>query len=125
MKTNETLENYLEAIQILSLNKQGVKAIDIAKYLKYARATVSIALKQMEKEGYIRFEKYNIFLTSKGLKIANTMYERHEYIAQILMHYGVDEKTAYEDSCKIEHDLSSKSFDAIKKATVKIMKSHH
>lgn len=119
MEKEETRENYLEAIQILSLKKQGVKAIDVANYLKFARATVSVALKKLEKDGYIRFEKYNIFLTSKGLKIANTMYERHEYIAQLLMHYGVDEKTAYEDSCKIEHDLSQKSFEAIKKATYK------
>lgn len=125
MNKNETRENYLEAIQILSLKKQGVKAIDVAKYLKYARATVSVALKDLEKEGYIRFEKYNIFLTSKGLKIANSIYERHEYIAQLLMHYGVDQKTAYEDSCKIEHDLSQKSFDAIKKATSLEIKSHH
>lgn len=119
MEKEETRENYLEAIQILSLKKQGVKAIDVANYLQFARATVSVALKKLEKDGYIRFEKYNIFLTSKGLKIANTMYERHEYIAQLLMHYGVDEKTAYEDSCKIEHDLSQKSFEAIKKATYK------
>lgn len=124
MKRNETLENYLETIQILSLNKQGVKAIDVAKYLGYARATVSVSLKELEKDGFIRFEKYNIFLTPKGLKIANSIYERHEYIAQLLMHYGVDEKTAYEDSCKIEHDLSQKSFEAIKKATSEVMKSH-
>ncbi|MDO5440829.1 MAG: metal-dependent transcriptional regulator [Erysipelotrichaceae bacterium] len=122
MKRNETLENYLEAIQILSLNKQGVKAIDVANYLHFARATVSVALKEFERDGYIRFERYNIFLTPKGLKIANAMYERHEYIAQLLMHFGVDEKTAYADSCMIEHDLSQKSFDAIKKATGKIIK---
>lgn len=122
MKRNETCENYLEAIQIISLNKQGVKAIDVARYLNFARATVSVALKELEKDGFIRFEKYNIFLTPKGLKIANMMYERHEYIAQLLMHYGVDQKTAYEDSCKIEHDLSQKSFEAIKKATEDLIK---
>lgn len=122
MKKNETLEKYLEAIQILSLNKQGVKAVDVANYLKYARATVSIALKELEENGYIKFEKYNIFLTQKGLKIANSMYERHEYIAQLLIHLGVDQKTAYEDSCMIEHDLSQKSFEAIKKATYDLIK---
>lgn len=124
MNKNETRENYLEAIQILSLNKQGVKAIDVAKYLKFARATVSVALKELEKEGYIKFEKYSIFLTPKGLKIANTIYERHEYIARLLMHFGVDQKTAYEDSCMIEHDLSQKSFEAIKKATKKLIKNN-
>ena len=122
MKKNETRENYLEAIHILSLNKQGVKAIDVANYLHFARATVSISLKELENDGYIKFVKYNIFLTNKGLKIANTMYERHEYIARLLMHYGVDEKTAYEDSCMIEHDLSAKSFEAIKRATKNSLK---
>lgn len=124
MKRNETLENYLETIQILSLNKQGVKAIDIANYLGYARATVSVTLKELEKDGYIRLERYNIFLTSKGLKIANSIYERHEYIAQLLIRLGVDEKTAYTDSCKVEHDLSTKSFEAIKKATSSLLKNH-
>lgn len=122
MNKNETRENYLETIQILSLKKQGVKAIDVANYLGFARATVSVALKDLEKDGFVKFEKYNIFLTSKGLKIANEIYERHEYIAQLLMHYGVDEKTAYEDSCMIEHDLSKKSFEAIKKATINELK---
>jgi len=122
MKKSETTQNYLEAIHIISLNKQGVKAIDVANYLGFARATVSIALKDLEKDGYIKFEKYNLFLTAKGLKIANEMYERHEYIAKLLMRLGVDEKTAYEDSCMIEHDLSNKSFEAIKKASAKLFK---
>lgn len=122
MKENETIENYLEAIHIISLNKKGVKAIDVANYLGFARATVSVALKNLEKKDFIRIEKNNIFLMPKGLKISNTIYERHEYIAQLLIHYGVDRKTAYKDSCKIEHDLSQKSFEAIKKATMNIIK---
>lgn len=115
MKKEETLENYLEVIHILSLKRQGVKAIDVVNYLGYSRATVSVALKELEKLGYINIVKYNIFLTSNGLKIANSIYERHEILAHTLIRIGVDEKTAYNDACLIEHDLSPKSFEAIKK----------
>lgn len=115
MKKEETLENYLEVIHILSLQKKGVKAIDIANYLGYSRATVSIALKELEKNDYIVAEKLNLFLTDKGLKIANSIYERHEVIANALIKLGVDEITAYRDACLIEHDLSDKTFAAVKK----------
>lgn len=117
MSKTETKENYIETIHILSLENENVKAIDIAKYLGFSRATVSVACKKLEKDGYITIEKNKIQLTNKGIKIAKDIYERHEYIAKLLMSLGVDKKTAYEDSCKIEHDISKKSFNAIKKAT--------
>ena len=121
MKRDETIQNYLEAIHIISLNKENVRAIDIANYLGFSRPTVSIALKELERDDYIRIEENNIILSEKGKEVAMMMYERHEYIARILMKLGVDEKTAYEDSCLIEHDLSSQSFEAIKKATIKFL----
>ena len=121
MKRDETIQNYLEAIHIISLNKENVRAIDIAKYLGFSRPTVSIALKELERDDYIRIEENNIILSEKGKEVAMMMYERHEYIARVLMKLGVDEKTAYEDSCLIEHDLSSQSFEAIKKATIKFL----
>ena len=117
MKKDETVQNYLEAILITSKRKQDVRAIDIVNYLNFSRPTVSIALKQLEDEGYIEMTDKYITLTEKGNKVAQTMYERHEYIAQVLMKLGVNEKTAYEDSCLIEHDISKETFDAIKKAT--------
>lgn len=117
MKKEETIQNYLEAIHITSLDKGTVRAIDLANYLGFSRPTVSIALKQLESDGYIEVNDNAIELTQSGKKIALTMYERHEYIARILMKLGVDKKTAYEDSCLIEHDLSEESFEAIKKAT--------
>lgn len=119
MSKLETKENYIESIHILSLKKANVKAIDIVKYLGFSRATVSVALKNLEKDNYLSINNNCISLTSKGLKIAKEMYERHEYIANLLISLGVDKKTAYEDSCKIEHDLSKKSFNAIKRATSK------
>ena len=117
MKKDETIQNYLEAIHIISLDKDNVRAIDIANYMNFSRPTVSIALKELERDGYIEIEDNNLLLSDKGKNVAMTMYERHEYIARILMKLGVDEKTAYEDSCLIEHDLSIESFEAIKRAT--------
>lgn len=122
MKRNETIQNYLEAIHIISLNKKDVRAIDVAKYLNFSRPTVSIALKQLEDDGFITLDANTIKLTNKGNEVANKMYERHEYIAKILISIGVSEKQAYEDSCLIEHDLSEESFEAIKKAHEKIIK---
>lgn len=117
MKKDETIQNYLEAIYITSLKKEKIRAIDIVSYLKYSRPTVSIALKKLENEGYIEINNNEIILSSKGRNVAKDMYERHEYIAKILIKLGVDEQTAYEDSCLVEHDLSQQSFNAIKKAT--------
>ena len=122
MKKEETIQNYLEAIYIISTKKENVRAIDIVNYMNFSRPTVSIALKQLEDDKYIKLDDNNIILTEKGKKIALTMYERHEYIAKLLMKLGVDEKTAYKDSCLIEHDLSAKSFEAIKKAAKKFLK---
>lgn len=122
MKKNETIQNYLEAIYIISLKKDKVHAIDIVNYLNFSRPTVSISLKRLENEGYIQKSRKEILLTDKGIIEAKKMYERHEYIAKILVYVGVDEKQAYEDSCLIEHDLSEESFNAIKNATKNIIK---
>lgn len=122
MKKQETIQNYLEAIYITSLKKDDVKAIDIVKYLGFSRPTVSIALRQLEDDEFIEVDENRIILTAKGKKEAMRMYERHEYIAQILMKLGVDEKTAYEDSCLVEHDISDQTFKAIKKATAHMFK---
>ena len=122
MKKNETIQNYLEAIYITSLNKNSVRAIDIVNYLHFSRPTVSIALKQLENDGFINIKNNLIKLTNKGVDVAKLMYERHEYIAKVLMSLGVSKDQAYEDSCLVEHDLSEESFDAIKKATEKLIK---
>lgn len=120
MKKDETIQNYLEAIYITSLEKQKVKAIDIVNYLSFSRPTVSIALKQLEDNEYITIKNNIITLTPKGKGVAIDMYERHEYIAKILIKLGVNPKQAYIDSCLVEHDLSEESFNAIKKATQNI-----
>lgn len=116
MKKSETIENYLEAIYILSLKKKSVKAIDVVNYLGFSRPTVSIALKNLENDGYVKINGFDISLTDEGLKVAKSTYEKHELIAKVLISLGVSEEVAYHDSCLIEHDLSDESFKAIKKA---------
>ena len=116
MNKDETRQNYLEAIYFISLKNPDIRAIDIVEYLNFSRPTVSIALKQLANEDYITITNNKIKLTEKGHAEAYRMYERHNMIAKIFMELGVDEKTAYHDSCMIEHDLSDVTFEAIKKA---------
>lgn len=123
MHKNETIENYLEAIYITSLKQAHVRAIDIVEYMNFSRPTVSVALKQLQNEGYLTIENNKIYLSEKGLNRAIKMYERHELIANLLIHLGVDPIVAYEDSCMIEHDISEESFEAIKNYYEKNMKS--
>ena len=104
---------YLETILLLS-NKGNVRAIDIVNELKYSKPSVSIAMKKLKEEGLIEIINNNITLTSNGLEIASKIYERHEIIANALIALGVNKETALIDACKIEHDLSEESFNAIK-----------
>ena len=113
---HESAENYLETILVLG-NKAGqVRSIDIVNELEYSKPSVSVAMKNLRESGYIEIgEDGGITLTAKGRKIANTMYERHVAISDWLISLGVDKKTAVQDACKMEHDMSEKSFLAIKK----------
>ena len=115
MKIKESAENYLETILILSKKNIAVRSIDIANEMNFTKASVSVAMKRLREDGYINMDDDRmITLTQKGKDIASMVYERHQIIAKILIALGVDEATAYEDSCKIEHDLSQKSFEKIK-----------
>jgi Mn-dependent DtxR family transcriptional regulator len=116
MKMAESAENYLETIFILSRNGSPVRSIDIVNELDYSKPSVSIAMKNLRSDGYIVIDGGGyISLTDKGLKIAESMYERHTTIADWLIFLGVDNNTAVNDACKMEHDISEKSFLAIKK----------
>ena len=115
MKIHESAENYLEAILMLHKSNGYVRSIDIANRLGFTKPSVSVAMKTFRKEGYVIVdEEGNISLTEKGLKIAEKIYERHQIIAKALMAIGVDEAVAYQDSCKIEHDISELTFEKIK-----------
>ena len=121
MRIKESAENYLETILVLK-NKNGyVRSIDVATHLGFSKPSVSVAMKSFREEGYITVEADGaIELSEKGLKIAEEMYERHNIIARALMAIGVDEETAYEDSCKIEHHISKLSFEKIKEYLEKV-----
>ena len=115
MRTNQSLEDYLETILMLRIENEFVRSIDIARSLGFSKPSVSIAMKSLREKGYAEVDTNgHITLTDKGLTVANKIYERHEILTKLLIHIGVDEETAKEDSCKIEHDLSDESFEKIK-----------
>ena len=116
VKIQESAENYLETIHMLSKHKPYVRSIDIAHELSFSKPSVSVAMKNLRENGYIHMDDQgHITLTQTGQDIADKMYERHIMLSNWLIYLGVDEKTAVEDACKIEHVLSSQSFQAIKK----------
>lgn len=125
MHVTEAIENYLEAILVLSQLRPEVRATDICSRLGYSRPTVSIAVKGMKQSGWICVDEHNrIVLTNEGKNIAEAVYERHNTLAQVLMHLGVDRDTAYEDACKMEHDISEKTFACFKKFLSESRQSH-
>lgn len=115
MQIHESAENYLETILMLHNRLGMVRSIDIATELGFSKPSVSVFMKNLRQNGYILVDKDGyISLTDAGRAIADKIYERHQMIAEILMALGVDEETAYRDSCKIEHDISDKSFECMK-----------
>ena len=115
MKIKESAENYLEAILMLKTKQGHVRSIDVANHLGFSKPSVSVAMRSFREEGYITVdEDGGLSLTEKGMAVAEKVYERHQIIAKALMALGVDEDTAYQDSCKIEHDISEDTFEKIK-----------
>ena len=115
MQIKESAENYLETILVLSKKLGVVRSIDVANEMGFTKASISIAMKRLRENDYIVVSQDgNISLTTAGEEIAKKVYERLQIIAKILISLGVNEKTAYEDSCRIEHDLSQESFEKIK-----------
>lgn len=115
MHSNESSENYLETILVLSKKLPVVRSVDIANELGYKKSSVSIAMKNLREKGYIDVSESGfISLTDSGKNIAEMIYERHELLSECLMKLGVSEEIANEDACKIEHVISPESFEAIK-----------
>ncbi len=115
MHTNESAENYLETILMLSKVRPVVRSVDIAEELGYKKSSISVAMKNLRERGHITVTKEGfIYLTDTGKEIAEMIYERHEFLTSWLTRLGVDEKVASEDACKIEHVLSKETFEAIK-----------
>ncbi len=124
MAVTEAVENYLEAILVLSYRQPDVHAVDVCNYLGYSRPTLSVAIKQMREEGLITVSGENhIFLTESGRAVAEKIYERHNVIAAMLIALGVTDEVAYTDACKVEHDLSNETFNCIKDHYLKYKKA--
>ena len=114
MTLNESGEMYLETIYILCKTKSSVRSLDIAEYMGYSKPSVSRAVGLLRKAEYISVDQHGyITLTKSGEEIAANIYDRHTTLATMLMRLGVDEKTATEDACKMEHDLSDETFEKI------------
>ena len=121
MHYNESAENYLETILMLSKKLPVVRAVDIANELGYKKSSVSIAMKHLrEKEHITVTDSGFISLTESGLAVAEMIYERHELLTRVLVSLGVSEDVASEDACKIEHVISQESFEAIKAASERL-----
>ncbi|GFI15128.1 transcriptional regulator MntR [Lachnospiraceae bacterium] len=115
MHNNESAENYLETILILSKKRPVVRSVDIAEELGFKKSSVSVAMKHLREKEHITVTREGfIYLTDAGREIAEMIYERHELITRWLVALGVDEQIAAQDACKIEHDISRESFEAIK-----------
>ena len=121
METHKSSEDYLEAILILKKKNGKVRSIDIVNQLGYSKPSVSVAMKKLRENNQIKMDADGyIELTEDGMQIAETILERHNYISDLLISLGVDRKTALEDACTIEHDISKESFSALKKLADKI-----
>ena len=115
MKINESAENYLETILMLSKSRPVVRSVDIATELGFKKSSVSVAMKNLRENNHITVTKEGfIYLTDSGREIAEMIYERHELLSNWLIELGVDPHTATEDACLIEHDMSPETFAAIK-----------
>ncbi len=114
MKQRKSTEDYLKTIYMLD-DRNGVRSADIAAELHVSRPTVSVALRSLIREGYIRMDDRKlIFLTESGRQIARQTYERNRFFQDLLLRCGVDQQTALQDACEMEHSISDESFRAIR-----------
>ena len=116
MTIHESGEMYLETIYVLSQKSSAVRSVDVSAHLGYSKPSVSRAIGLLKKDGLVNMDgRGYLSLTDAGEKRAKVIYERHLLLSQLLVNIGVDEETATEDACRIEHYISEKTFDAIKK----------
>lgn len=115
-KSEESMEDYLETIYVLRKRLPVVRSIDIATELGYSKPSVSVAMKNLKTKGFVTVSQEGyISFTKQGEALAAETFERHTVIRDWLINLGVNEETASEDACKMEHDMSSETFQALKK----------
>lgn len=116
LRKNESIEDYLECILMLGEKKPVVRSVDIANEMGFKKSSVSVAMKNLREKGHIVVsDEGYITLTESGNEIATRIYERHSLLTEWFVNIGIDPETAADDACKVEHDISQESFDAIKK----------
>lgn len=123
LKIQQSAEDYLETILVLSRKKSQIRSIDIVNELGYSKPSVSVAMKNLREKGYISMDRDGyITLEEPGLRIAETIYERHTFLTGFLVCLGVSSETAAEDACRMEHVISPESFQAMKRFAEKNLK---
>ncbi len=116
MRSNESSEDYIETILLLSKKLPVVRSVDIANELGYKKSSISVAMKKLRESGYITVTEAGfIYLTDEGKALAESVYERHTVFTELLMSLGVSAEVAEKDACRIEHVVSEESFAAIKR----------
>lgn len=121
MHLQESGEMYIESIYVLSKKMSHVRSTDVAEYMNYSKPSVSRAVGLLRSGGYVNVDGDGyLTLTELGIEVAHKIYERHTVITSLLTMLGVDQETASEDACKIEHAISDASFEAIKRFAKKI-----
>ena len=106
-------EDYLKAIYLLSQQKQKVRAVDVATYLNYSKASVSRAVALLSKENYLFVEKHGLYLTEQGKRLAEQTYDKYIFFSKQLIKLGVTPSTAHADACRLEHAISAESFEKL------------
>ncbi len=115
MELHESAEDYLEAILMIREEKGAVRSVEVAELLGVSKPSVSVAMKRLRENGFLEEDDGSgLVLTNEGLAVASRVYERHRVLSRYLMMLGVDPETARSDACKMEHDLSEQSYQAIK-----------
>lgn len=115
MKIQKASEDYLEAMLMMKEKHGFIRSIDVAEHLGVTKPSVSYSTKRLRENGYLTMDADGLItLTDSGMEIAQRIYERHKLLTEVLVSLGVDAKTALEDACKIEHDISEQTFEAIR-----------
>lgn len=116
MHLQESGEMYLETIYILSAKSSSVRSVDVGEYMGYSKPSVSRAVGILKKGGYVVTDKDGyLSLTDAGTEVAKKIYERHTMLTEFLVRLGVSRETAVEDACRMEHDISDETFEALKR----------
>ena len=119
MSLGESRENYLKSIFVLKNKNGAIRAVDLSRFMGYSKASISIALKKMCEEGYVKIEEDGVLaLTEVGQREAEVIYIRHCFFEKKLLALGVSPERAHADACRLEHAISTESFEAVQRKTV-------